>query len=286
MLNLDYHSIKNEARYFLDKNRKNMIYTATIIAIMTSLPALFEDTNASILDFLLRILLLTMPHGLVVASLKMVTGQENQVVVKEDSMTGLRRFKELFPTYFLVGLCEFLPAVVLVIVLSLSMGFSIVAMTSVSLDTLATGTIVLYAILILAVLLYAFYITITLSFTGYVIETKGERKIAAIKDSYRMIHGHVWSLIKLFLSYLPWLILSALVDGIIGSVLGFLGPISALLAVIATAFIQAYFFSAEYHIGVAIFFMRIYNHEQGLDQSSEQVVEGEAIDEERSDENA
>ncbi len=32
--------------------------------------------------------------------------------------------------------------------------------------------------------------------------------------------------------------------------------------------------------------MRIYNHEQGLDQSSEQVVEGEAIDEERSDENA
>lgn len=125
-----------------------------------------------------------------------------------------------------------------------------------------------------------------MSFTGYVIETKGERKMAAIKDSYRMIHGHVWSLIKLFLSYLPWLILSALVDGIIGSALGFLGPISALLAVIATAFIQAYFFSAEYHIGVAIFFMRIYNHEQGLDQSSEQVVEGEAIDEERSDENA
>lgn len=286
MLNLDYHSIKNEARYFLDKNRKNMIYTATIIAIMTSLPALFEDTNASILDFLLRILLLAMPHGLVVASLKMVTGQENQVDVKEDSMTGLRRFKELFPTYFLVSLCEFLPAVVLVIVLSLSMGFSIVAMTSVSLDTLATGTIVLYAILILAVLLYAFYITITLSFTGYVIETKGERKMAAIKDSYRMIHGHVWPLIKLFLSYLPWLILSALVDGIIGSALGFLGPISTLLAVIATAFIQAYFFSAEYQIGVAIFFMRIYNHEQGLDQSSEQVVEGEAVDEERSDENA
>ena len=53
MLNLDYHSIKNEAHYFLDKNRKNMIYTATIIAIMTSLPALFEDTNASILDFII-----------------------------------------------------------------------------------------------------------------------------------------------------------------------------------------------------------------------------------------
>ena len=45
MLNLDYHSIKNEAHYFLDKNRKNMIYTATIIAIMTSLPALFDRLN-------------------------------------------------------------------------------------------------------------------------------------------------------------------------------------------------------------------------------------------------
>lgn len=278
MLNLDYHSIKNEARYFLSKNHKAMIYTATIIAIITSLPALFEDTDASLVDFLLRILLLTMPHGLVVASLKMVTGQENQLAVKEDSMTGLRRFKELFPTYFLVSICEFLPAVLVVLALSLSMGVSIMTMVSLSLDNLATGTLVIYFILILAVALYAFYITIILSFTGYVVETKGERKMAAIKDSYHMIHGHVWSLMKLFLSYLPWIILSALVDGLIVRGLGFLGPISAILGIVASAFIQAYFFSAEYQIGVAIFYMRIYNHEQGLDQSHENVVEGEVVD--------
>lgn len=42
-----------------------------------------------------------MGHGIIVASLKVVNNNGNLVDEKEDSLVGIKRFGQLFPTYFL-----------------------------------------------------------------------------------------------------------------------------------------------------------------------------------------
>ena len=101
---MNVYDIKNKANEVLrlpNQLFKVILYVGIIQALFSALSGLFDGILGSIISLILSILTVTLGHGIIVASLKVVNNNGNLVDEKEDSLVGIKRFGQLFPTYFL-----------------------------------------------------------------------------------------------------------------------------------------------------------------------------------------
>ena len=101
---MNIYDIKNKANEVLRQPNqlfKVILYVGIIQALFSALSGLFDGILGSIISLILSILTVTLGHGIIVASLKVVNNNGNLVDEKEDSLVGIKRFGQLFPTYFL-----------------------------------------------------------------------------------------------------------------------------------------------------------------------------------------
>ena len=104
---MNIRSIKNRALEVLDTNKQSFIRVLIILLVLDVIPSLFTASNAfiRIIRFALMIVFLTVSHGKVVSSLKMVRNNASEVK-DEDAFVGFKRIQELFPTYFVTTVVE------------------------------------------------------------------------------------------------------------------------------------------------------------------------------------
>lgn len=81
--------------------------------------------------------------------------------------------------------------------------------------------------------------------------------MAALKESSRLMKGNKWTLFKLELSFLGWMILSAIIAGVIAMLVEMIIPISflaSLIESILTVFVSVYLYEMKLNVCVAVFY--------------------------------
>ena len=254
-------SIKARADELIAYCKPQYIRILFIMALVGMIPNVFSSRGPSAILFLIvNIALVPFSHGYIVTTLKIV--RNNYLDLSDDdAFVGLKRFKELFFTYFLYSLVVTAALFVVAFVLTLfviMLGASLQDLGSFVL--LTVGLSVLVSVISMLVGLYGFAFP-------YLLEKYGYTGMDAIKESFRFIKGHVLDLFKLELSYLGWTILVALVEMILAEVLVFLGTTGALIAAIASGAIAIFTYLPQYHVARAIFFEEIAYQRYGHDTS-------------------
>lgn len=112
---MNIYDIKNKANEVLRQPNqlfKVILYIGIIQALFSGFIRIIDGILGSIISLILSILTVTLGHGIIVASLKVVNNNGNLVDEKEDSLVGIKRFGQLFPTYFLYRVVVALAGVV------------------------------------------------------------------------------------------------------------------------------------------------------------------------------
>lgn len=106
---MNIRNIKDRADALLTPCRPQVIRLCIIMGLVQLVPVVFEGNNivAKLISFVLMIVFVPFTHGYIVTALKVVRNN-SQALSDEDAFVGFNRFKELFPTYFLVGFIEML----------------------------------------------------------------------------------------------------------------------------------------------------------------------------------
>ena len=81
--------------------------------------------------------------------------------------------------------------------------------------------------------------------------------VAALKESSRLMKGNKWTLFKLELSFLGWMILSAIIAGVFTMLVEIIIPISflaSLIESILTVFVSVYLYEMKLNVCVAVFY--------------------------------
>lgn len=279
---MNISSIKNRANEVLMTNKPEFIRILTILMLVGLIPSLFSGTAnvlARFISIAINILFLTFHHGYIVSSLKMVRNNA-QALNDDDAFVGFRRFKELFPTYLLTSVVIWavlaVAIFILVFVVTLFFGtafsgidslISSAAFNGVSAYTILSY-IVAYSPSIIFVVLLMFFIIIILAVVvstflfavPYLLEQYNITTMDAIKESFQMMKGHIWDLIKLQLSFFAWIVVIAIVESIIAELLSFIPMLGSMIALIASGFLGIYTYLPQYYLSQAIFFEELAYH--------------------------
>ena len=264
---MNIYDIKRKANELLvnhDKLFKVLLYIGIIQAIFSAVSTLFDGVVGGIVSLIITILTLTLSHGAIVASLKTVNNMEESIDEQEDALVGLKKIGHLFPTYFLydfiIGIICFVVGII---------GFLIImSVSSVSIEqflqlftitinglTVSQAQIVntadafsnVFSILMLVICLIIFisvYFSLKFGLFNYILQ-KYEMK------------GNKWTLFKLELSFLGWMILSAIIAGVIAMLVEMIIPISflaSLIESILTVFVSVYLYEMKLNVCVAVFY--------------------------------
>lgn len=222
---------------------------------------------------LVTIIFLTFPYAYVVTGLKVVRNND-QALEDSDAWVGFKRFKELFPTYFL-SLLIYLAIIIVVGIIAVFLFSGTIGMLLMHtkfnnfLDFIMIypqmiGIMFLFALIIFAIV---YYVSLHLFAFPYLMEQYGMRNGAAIKESFRFMKGYKMSLFKLDLSFLGWILLIALLEG---AILGLLGESTTvtLLASGLAGVASVYTYMPKYQLSRAIFFEEIaYRRYEQVDES-------------------
>ena len=238
---------------------------------------LFDGVVGGIVSLIITILTLTLSHGAIVASLKTVNNMEESIDEQEDALVGLKKIGHLFPTYFLydfiIGIICFVVGII---------GFLIImSVSSVSIEqflqlftitinglTVSQAQIVntadafsnVFSILMLVICLIIFisvYFSLKFGLFNYILQKYDITGMAALKESSRLMKGNKWTLFKLELSFLGWMILSAIIAGVIAMLVEMIIPISflaSLIESILTVFVSVYLYEMKLNVCVAVFY--------------------------------
>ena len=206
-------------------------------------------------------------HGYIVSSLKIVRNNFADLS-DHDAFAGLKRFKELFFTYFLYELIVvgvlFVLGFILVILTGAFGAYSLDVSSLLSLTALITLVFGGVSVLV-GLACFAF---------PYLLEKYGYKGMAALKESIQFIKGHLFDLFKLEFSYLGWSLLVALVQIFVTEVFSFLGTLGVALASLASGAIALFTYLPQYYVSKAIFFeeiayKRYFEYTQNQDESCE-----------------
>lgn len=107
--------IKERASQIQNMNRTQYMRILLMIVLLELIPNIFnigEDILSRLLYLVMSIAFLTVSHGYIVSSLKMVRNQ-SQSLKDDDAFVGFKRFKELFSTYILINI--FMMAVLFIV---------------------------------------------------------------------------------------------------------------------------------------------------------------------------
>ena len=277
---MNIYDIKRKANELLvnhDKLFKVLLYIGIIQAIFSAVSTLFDGVVGGIVSLIITILTLTLSHGAIVSSLKTVNNMEESIDEKEDALVGLKKIGHLFPTYFLydfiIGIICFVVGII---------GFLIImSVSSVSIEqflqlftitingiTVSQAQIVntadafsnVFSILTLVICLIIFiavYFSLRFGLFNYILQKYDMTGMAALKESSRLMKGNKWTLFKLELSFLGWMILSAIIAGVFTMLVEIIIPISflaSLIESILTVFVSVYLYEMKLNVCVAVFY--------------------------------
>lgn len=277
---MNIYDIKRKANELLvnhDKLFKVLLYIGIIQAIFSAVSTLFDGVVGGIVSLIITILTFTLSHGAIVASLKTVNNMEESIDEKEDALVGLKKIGHLFPTYFLydfiIGIICFVVGII---------GFLIImSVSSVSIEqflqlftitingiTVSQAQIVntadafsnVFSILTLVICLIIFiavYFSLRFGLFNYILQKYDMTGVAALKESSRLMKGNKWTLFKLELFFLGWMILSAIIAGVFTMLVEIIIPISflaSLIESILTVFVSVYLYEMKLNVCVAVFY--------------------------------
>ena len=274
---MNVRDIKLKAKSVL-VNRNNIVTVFVFISVITTLANYIGSEIGGVIPFLsliVTIIMLPFGHGNVVTALKTVNEQGDEVTIEQDGVVGLRRFKDLFGTYFIREILLLVIMMLLGLIIFVIARFTVdsnvfsqlgaiieqaaVYSTNVSaylndptvIEALGTlGVIFFIGIIIIAIV--AFIYSLVFALTPFVLEKYNIRGAKAMSASARLMKGHKRTLFMLYLSYLGWAILVLVVSAVVEMIL----PIPLILNIIVAA-LTTYLFGAELNTSLAVFFEEI-----------------------------
>ena len=278
---MNIYDIKNKANEVLRQPNqlfKVILYVGIIQALFSALSGLFDGILGSIISLILSILTVTLGHGIIVASLKVVNNNGNLVDEKEDSLVGIKRFGQLFPTYFLYRIVVALAGIVVGVIGMLLMytmitdaqfsNLSQLVLMYVNKSTISQDEIVnivaslsnvfsFVFILVIIISILSVYLSLKFGLFNYILQKYNYTGLTALKESSRLMKGNKWTLFKLEFSFFGWMILAGLVSGVVAMFVETIMPIPFLVTFITgvvSTFFSAYFYDVKFNTCLAVFY--------------------------------
>lgn len=278
---MNIYDIKNKANEVLRQPNqlfKVILYVGIIQALFSALSGLFDGILGSIISLILSILTVTLGHGIIVASLKVVNNNGNLIDEKEDSLVGIKRFGQLFPTYFLYRVVVALASIVVGVIGMLLMytmitdaqfsNLSQLVLMYVNKSTISQDEIVnivaslsnvfsFVFILVIIISILSVYLSLKFGLFNYILQKYNYTGLTALKESSRLMKGNKWTLFKLELSFFGWMILAGLVSGVMAMFVETMMPIPFLATFITgvvSTFFSAYFYDVKLNTCLAVFY--------------------------------
>lgn len=281
---MDIRDIKTKAKSVL-LNHKNILYVFIFISVTTTVVNYFSQALGAMIPFLsliVSIIMLPFSHGNVVTALRAVNEYGDEITIENEGLAGLKRFKELFFTYFIHS--AFLMVLMLLVCLFLFLVAKMVLDESFfgNLGTLFTqaanytgnlttylddpalldavtsfGGIIFLGIIIMAVV--AVMYSLVFALTPYVLEKDKIYGVRAMSESARLMKGHKGTLFALYLSYLGWFLLTVIITAVIQMFI----PIPFIIDVLLSA-LTVYLYSAEMQTSIAVLFEEINLENNGV----------------------
>ena len=278
---MNIYDIKNKANEVLRQPNqlfKVILYVGIIQALFSALSGLFDGILGSIISLILSILTVTLGHGIIVASLKVVNNNGNLVDEKEDSLVGIRRFGQLFPTYFLYRVVVALAGIVVGVIGMLLMytmitdaqfsNLSQLVLMYVNKSTISQDEIVnivaslsnvfsFVFILVIILSILSVYMPLKFGLFSYKLQKYNYTGLTALKESSRLMKGNKGTFFKLEFSFFGWMILAGLVSGVVAMFVETIMPIPFLatfITVVVSTFFSAYFYDVKLNTCLAVFY--------------------------------
>ena len=278
---MNIYDIKNKANEVLRQPNqlfKVILYVGIIQALFSAVSGLFDGILGSIISLILSILTVTLGHGIIVASLKVVNNNGNLVDEKEDSLVGIKRFGQLFPTYFLYRVVVALAGIVVGVIGMLLMytmitdaqfsNLSQLVLMYVNKSTISQDEIVnivaslsnvfsFVFILVIIISILSVYLSLTFGLFNYILQKYNYTGLTALKESSRLMKGNKWTLFELEFSFFGWMILAGLVSGVVVMFVETIMPIPFLatfITVVVSTFFSAYFYDVKRNTCLAVFY--------------------------------
>lgn len=230
---MNIQSIKTRAKEVLLTNKDQYIKVIIIVSLLELIPTLFSSSNSTLsqlLYFIALIVLLPINQGIIVASLKMVRNNAD-AITDDDSLVGIKRFVELFPTYFLkelliygITLLVMIIPMIIVIATSYYTINSIInlinnpseqVLISMMLDV-GPKLAILILVMVVLLLVVSLILSALLLPVPYLIEQYKITGTKAISISIKMMKNHIMDYIKLFFSFFGWMVLAAVIEMVLG----------------------------------------------------------------------
>ena len=273
---MNIYDIKNKANEVLRQPNqlfKVILYVGIIQALFSALSGLFDGILGSIISLILSILTVTLGHGIVVASLKVVNNNGNLVDEKEDSLVGIKRFGQLFPTYFLYRVVVALAGIAVGVIGMFLMytmitdaqfsNLSQLVLMYVNKSTISQDEIVnivaslsnvfsFVFILVIIISILSVYLSLTFGLFNYILQKYNYTGLTALKESSRLMKGNKWTLFKLEFSFFGWMI-----SGVVAMFVETIMPIPFLVTFITgvvSTFFSAYFYDVKLNTCLAVFY--------------------------------
>lgn len=287
---MNIKNIKQRADQLLVESKPQLCRIFLIILLIGLLRTLFssfEGAIGSIISLVILYAFLTLDHGYIVSTLKVVRNN-SQALKDDDAWVGFSRYKDLFFTYFLQGLVFAIILIPVMIVISLVIviffggfiGNITIPLTSAAFSDASLYT-QLYSILYYApqFLILALFIVIVVFIVAeilmlylfpvpYLLEQYHFKGGRAISESFSFMKGHVWDLFKLNFSFFGWILLSLIIQVVISQLLVFIPVLGDLIAVAASGLFMVYVYYPRWKLSQTIFFEEIayYRYDQRVNQ--------------------
>lgn len=274
---MNIRSIKNRANDVLLPYRTQFIRVLVIVMVLQAIPSLISGDNVivSLLSMILSLLFLPVSHGVVVSSLKMVRNN-GMSVNDDDGLVGFKRFKELFPTYIIVyfftfllvfGICLILGGILTMLIGQTVSTTYMVPVGNTDLSYLVNAIlsspshVILILIMFLLVLVVTFVVDAVLMPVPYLLEQYHLTGMNAVKTSVKMMKSHIFDYLKLYLSFLGWMFLAALIEAFVSQLIS----VTLVVTVIVGLF-KIFTYLPLYYLSEAVLFEEIafyHFHEAG-----------------------
>lgn len=265
--------IKNKASEIMYSSKdilfKVFVVMGIISTIANSLSGLLGGMVASIVSMIVLVAFLPFQHGYVVSTLKAVNNRSEEITIEEDGFVGFKRFKELFGTYFVYNFLLFiilfvviLVGLVFVVLITPTMPYvdfaSLVvdatnptALLSLGIDFLLNILYILFPMIVLVCVVIIIY-SLTFGLTPFLLERKGLRGTAAMKESMRLMKGYKWLLFKVELSFIGWMILCMFISSLVGMFLPY-----TLIINLINVVVSVYLYDSKLKVCNAVLFEEI-----------------------------
>lgn len=225
---MNIKGIKQRAMQLLVNCQPQFIRILTIMMLIGLIQTLFLELPAFLGIITLGVLIAFLPfsHGYVVSSLKIVRNNYESLT-DEDAWVGFKRFKELFPTYFLSALIlcgiifvfTFFLTIIFIIMLGGMLGslsyYAGAEDILISMVRYAPMALFLLMIFVLLIIVVIYIISQFLFAVPYLLEQYHMKNGRAISESVKFMRGHMVDLFKLDISFLGWILLEVFISGLV-----------------------------------------------------------------------